>query len=271
MRTPRVSVVMPTKDQSWFLPYSLDSIARQTYRDFELVIVDDGSTDDTEHAIHKWAAERSTVLADGRMELPIADIRIETHEVNRGTAAAINTGVAHACGEFLTWVSSDNLMHPRWLDRLVAELDGPKTQFGFVPGAGCAYGGFGYVRVNDREEQICIAQHIASGEIAWPGGGRVCYLHEPYDPRRQIAQEACYLGPAHLIRREVWAEHTNWLAHDLAHFLRVEENCWRAGLPIVGVDECVCLYFAHGERRTVTDRHRYDAPAILAEARKRRA
>lgn len=254
MTTPRVSVIMPTFNQGWFIRYALDSLARQTYRDFELVVVNDGSTDDTRAVLSAWVKSQLDGFHDS---LPRPEITV-IHQANRGTASAINAGIAEARGAMLSWISSDNLCAPTWLERLVAAIDA---------GAGCAYGGFGYVRVGSRDEQIGIANEIA-GATLWVG---IPYLYEPYHPAKQIAQEACYLGPAHLIRREVWAEHRGRISHDLDHFLRVEENCWRAGLPIIGVDECLCLYFAHNERASVTRKHEYSAPAILAEARKRRA
>jgi len=90
------------------LPQALDGIAGQTCRDFELIVVDDGSTDETPQ-----------VLADYRRRLPFELIRQE----NRGLPAALNAGFPRAAGEYLTWTSSDNIMLPRMLERLAGELD----------------------------------------------------------------------------------------------------------------------------------------------------
>lgn len=265
MSQPTVSVIMPTYNQAWFLRHALYSIAAQTYRDFELIIVDDGSTDETPEVLASVRSDSS-----GRY-----NAEAMVRQDNRGTAAAINAGEGVSRGRYLTWVSSDNLMHPLFLERLVAELDA---------GAGCAYGGFFWWPVTPSE--ACSIARVATGY--WSREGEhspgpaamglpfewVCRsraLHQPYDPARQIAQEACYLGPAHLVRREVWAEHRGKISHDLDAFLRIEEACWERGLPIVGVDEPLCVYFAHSERATVTRRAEYDAPHWLAEARKRRA
>jgi len=105
---PRISVVLPTYNQARYLPVSLEGIARQTCDDFELIVVDDGSTDDTPQ-----------VLADWRPRLPFLLIRQD----NRGLPEALNAGFARATGEYLTWTSSDNIMLPTMLARLAEELD----------------------------------------------------------------------------------------------------------------------------------------------------
>lgn len=101
----RVSVLMPTYNQALFLPRALVALTRQTYRDFELIICDDGSTDAT-----------SAILA-------ASGAKVVTHENNRGAAAAINTAAAISTGAYMTWVSSDNAMRPDWLECLVQHLD----------------------------------------------------------------------------------------------------------------------------------------------------
>jgi len=105
---PKISVVLPTYNQAAYLPASLDAIASQTCRDFELIVVDDGSTDDTPR-----------ILADYRARFAFELIRQE----NCGLPGALNAGFARAAGQYLTWTSSDNITLPEWLGRLAAELD----------------------------------------------------------------------------------------------------------------------------------------------------
>jgi glycosyltransferase involved in cell wall biosynthesis len=105
---PKISVILPTYNQAGYLPSSLESIAAQTCRDFELIVVDDGSTDQTPQ-----------VLADFRQRLPFDVIS----QKNRGLPAALNAGFARAAGQYLTWTSSDNVMLPPMLERLGETLD----------------------------------------------------------------------------------------------------------------------------------------------------
>lgn len=239
---PRVSVILPHYRQSWGIAWAIESIRAQTYRDFELIVVDDGSD-----------------MAEVRAIRELLDLGEREHLVeirpNGGTAAAIETGVAWAAGAYLTWVSADNRMREDWLEALVPVLDA---------GAGVAYGGFTWAPVTGRAQAL---EALVTGRA----GPASRYLAPPeYRADRQIAQEECYLGPAHLIRREVWRPHTGRISHDLAHWLATEEACWEAGLPIRAVNRDLCLYVAHQERATVLRRDEYDAPAILDEARARR-
>jgi glycosyltransferase involved in cell wall biosynthesis len=89
----KVSIVLPTYDGSRYLQQSVDSCLRQTYKDIELIIVDDGSMDETPDIIRSYTDER---------------IRYIKHNTNRGLPHALNTGFAMATGEYLTWTSDDN-------------------------------------------------------------------------------------------------------------------------------------------------------------------
>lgn len=105
---PQVSIVLPTYNQAHFLPEALDSIFGQTYDNFELIVVNDGSTDDT-----------TAVVADYQRRHAFTAIE----QGNRGLPAALNAGFKQACGEYLTWTSSDNILLPDMLAVLGAALD----------------------------------------------------------------------------------------------------------------------------------------------------
>jgi len=104
-----VSIVLPTYNQAYYLPDALDGIFAQTYPHYELIVVNDGSTDAT-----------AQVLAHYRR---LCDFTIVEQE-NQGLPRALNAGFARARGEYLTWTSSDNVMLPEMLSVLVQELDG---------------------------------------------------------------------------------------------------------------------------------------------------
>jgi glycosyltransferase involved in cell wall biosynthesis len=108
-----VSVLMPTYNQAEYLPAALDGLRSQTFRDFELIVCDDGSTDKTQ-------------------TLPSGPNLIR-HTENRGAAAAINSAARIAKGDLMTWVSSDNVMEANWLERLTAEM---------TPSVGAVYSGY---------------------------------------------------------------------------------------------------------------------------------
>ncbi len=101
---PKVSVIIPTYNRSYLIADTLRSVAAQSFRDFEIVIIDDGSTDNTQEVVSAF---------------PVRYYRQD----NRGTAAAANRGFELSCGEYIAFFSSDDLFLPHALDRGVEVLD----------------------------------------------------------------------------------------------------------------------------------------------------
>lgn len=108
--TPRVSIVLPTYNGAAYLAESIQSCLDQTYTDFELIVVDDASTDET-----------PTIIADFAARDP--RVRPIRHAANQRLPAALNTGFAAARGECFTWTSDDNRYLPNALAQMVAALD----------------------------------------------------------------------------------------------------------------------------------------------------
>ncbi|MFC6990634.1 glycosyltransferase family 2 protein [Haladaptatus sp. GCM10025707] len=90
---PTVSVVIPTYNRSEEVTHAIDSVLAQTYDDFELLVVDDGSTDDTEEVVTSYDDDR---------------VKFIEHEENQGAPAARNTGIEHAEGEYVAFLDSDD-------------------------------------------------------------------------------------------------------------------------------------------------------------------
>jgi len=106
---PRVSVIIPVRDRRALLRDALDALDAQTYRDFEVIVVDDGSEDGSDReAVAKPIAGRSvTLLRSG----------------GAGAVGARLLGVAESCAELLAFTDSDCVPAPRWLASAVAAVD----------------------------------------------------------------------------------------------------------------------------------------------------
>ena len=112
----KVTVVLPTYNHIEYLPQAVDSIMAQRMTDFELIIVNDGSTDTTEDYL--------ATLKDPRIKL--------INRENGGLPSALNCGFAVANGEYYTWTSADNYAAPTWLETLANSLDSSDENIGFV-------------------------------------------------------------------------------------------------------------------------------------------
>jgi glycosyltransferase involved in cell wall biosynthesis len=110
---PRVSVIIPTYNRSAIVPRAIESVLQQTYPDYELIVVDDGSTDDTRERLEEYAARIQYI-----------------YQPNRGVSAAQNTGVDRARGEWIAFLDSDDLWHPTKLERQFEALDSLGAEFG---------------------------------------------------------------------------------------------------------------------------------------------
>lgn len=121
---PLFSVVIPAYNAAVVLPKSLASVARQTFTGFEVIVVDDGSRDET-----------ASVAQSSGNDMPVTFLQQE----NRGAATARNTGAAVAHGRYLLFLDADDEAKPQWLERIaerVADGDPQVVCCGYELGEG---------------------------------------------------------------------------------------------------------------------------------------
>lgn len=106
-RPGRVSIVLPVFNQADLLAESIESVLAQTYADFELIVLDDGSSDGAQAVMRRYESEPR--------------VRLLT-QPNQGLPKALSSAFECATGEFFCWTSADNRMHPEQLAKLVACL-----------------------------------------------------------------------------------------------------------------------------------------------------
>ena len=111
---PCVSIVIPTYNRGTLLPETLASILAQPYRPLDVLIVDDGSTDDTPRLTRQWIREHGCD--------PGLQWRVLVRD-NRGASAARNHGLAQATGAYIHFLDSDDLVGPYFYTTLVAVME----------------------------------------------------------------------------------------------------------------------------------------------------
>jgi glycosyltransferase involved in cell wall biosynthesis len=111
---PLVSVVIPVFNRAGLIARALDSVARQTFDDYEIIVVDDGSTDGTVDTVRNWRGK---------------PVRLIQHSQNRGAAAARNTGVSSSSSRWIAFLDSDDHWEPEKLARQMSALNGAPAAF----------------------------------------------------------------------------------------------------------------------------------------------
>ena len=179
---PLVSVIIPTYNRAVWLREALESVFSQTWRDFEVIVVDDGSTDSSEQVV-------------GDCGDRVQYIRQE----NGGAANARNRGVAAARGEWIAFLDSDDLWLPHKLDRCMDRIRrDSQTVFVFHP----------MVEIDENGG-------VVRGRSKRPAEGRVldrlfahCFVHTPtVVVRRDVLDEAGGFDPA----LEVCEDYALWI------------------------------------------------------------
>lgn len=103
-----ISVLIPVYNREKYISDSVKSILQQTRQDFELIVIDDGSTDKTADVVEAYNDPR---------------IRLVRHEKNKGISGARNTGLDHVRGQFIAWLDSDDFALPNRLTEQVSYLE----------------------------------------------------------------------------------------------------------------------------------------------------
>lgn len=112
--TPLISIVIPTFNQSRFIAKTIQSVFEQTYPNYELIIVNDGSTDDTDAILSRFGSDLQIIK-----------------QQNQGLASARNTGLQRSSGEYILFLDSDDILLPRALEQWLSFLIN-KPEYGAV-------------------------------------------------------------------------------------------------------------------------------------------
>lgn len=137
--TPQISVIVPAYNAERFIGQTIDSLVKQMYKDFELIIINDGSTDNTKKIIDQFSFDRR--------------IRYFEKE-NGGTGSALNLGHKYARGKHITWCSSDNIYMYGFLHLLSTVLSNTEKR-----GIHFIYSDFCYIDATNKKLRDVLHKH----------------------------------------------------------------------------------------------------------------
>lgn len=220
-----VSVVIPTYNRADRLGRAIESVLDGTFKDYEILVVDDGSTDDTE------------AVVAGYDDAPVRYV----HQENAGANAARNRGVEESSGEFVSFLDSDDELHPEALEVAVETLrEAPDS---------CAGVATSYRKIRDGEVYTVI--EAVDGRIT----------HDDIVDANVVGGFSCTTFRREVFDRVGGLKEGLASSQDYEFYLRVLAEYDMIGVPRVLVD-----YHAHGEQITADiDRKMAGQQYILEE------
>jgi glycosyltransferase involved in cell wall biosynthesis len=236
MSDPCVSIVIPTYNRAALLPRALDSVLAQTFGDWEIVLVDDGSMDGTRGVVRCYADRLGDRLQYFRQE-------------NQGSSSARNRGIDVCRGRFVAFLDSDDAFLPHKLERQLALFEA-------CPEVGLVYSDFSYVDVDGRYhasafDTKCRLAREVPHRVIEPG---LCLCSKGlFDVLLREYFIATIVG---MVRREVLGETIRFAvdqayAEEWLFYLMVVRQC-RAGF----VDEALSVHHHVEGSLARTDKHR---------------
>lgn len=229
---PCVSVLMPTYKQASFIHRALESLFAQTFTEWELVIVDDGSPDETAQAVAPY-------LADSR-------IRYHRHDKNLGVGAALTTATGLARGKYIAYLPSDDLYYPRHLELLTRILDASEAVYIAYGGLRWNYNAFGATLRGDE----------------WAGKETDALQNPPPPQKGAVLNNGNLLAMVQVMHRRDHEPDARWQPRSEIVTDRLEPNFWRALLDACGAQfqyarEITCEWVAHRYQHTrlIADGH----------------
>lgn len=146
MKYPLVSGIIPTHNRSQMVVHAIESMLNQTHSNIEVIVVDDGSSDDTEQVVSAYQNQYDNVT-------------YLKHDIPQGACAARNLGIQHAKGEFIAGLDDDDIWMPDRIEKMLAIYD---DQYAFVYSD--SYKQKGDKRVIETRQPIVSFDEMIQGE-----------------------------------------------------------------------------------------------------------
>ncbi|MBO5441447.1 MAG: glycosyltransferase family 2 protein [Alphaproteobacteria bacterium] len=137
---PEISVIIPCYNQEKYIAECLESVLAQTFKDYEIIVINDGSTDNSEEIIKKYMQKHP-------------EIKLISQE-NKGLVAARNTAIAQSSGKYFYPLDGDDKIHPQCLEKLYTVITSTKNR---VVASN--------VKVFDKKDELFLQPHLTKYEM----------------------------------------------------------------------------------------------------------
>jgi len=175
---PEVSVVIPSYNSAKYLPETLNSVLKQTFTDFEIIVVDDGSTDNTKDVVASFKSDK---------------VRYIFQENSGGPSLPRNVGIKAAKGKYIAFFDSDDIMVPNKLEKSVYFLS-------LVPNLGFIFSNF--IKFDDKSgvnfKNAFLAEYHMFLGIKKKESGSKCYVIDRCDAYNTLFYEN-YIGTSSVV------------------------------------------------------------------------
>lgn len=211
MQDGLVSIIVPVYDAGNYIEETIQMVEKQTFRNWELILVDDGSLDNSRQVIEAYLQKRKAKITDG--QLP--EIRFIVKEKNEGAAMARNTGMAAAKGRYIAFLDADDI----WMsDKLQKEMEFlAKKQAAFV---------FSAYEFGDENAK---------------GTGRIVHVPQTLTYRKALSRTVIFTTTVLLDRKKIEKELLFMpvvKSEDTAFWWKLLRN----GVVAYGLDEVLAIY-----------------------------
>lgn len=198
--SPKISVIMPAYNAEKFIAESIESVLNQSFEDFELLVVNDASTDGTEKIVCGFLEKDSRVY-------------LLQNNKGKGVSGGINTGLERARGRYIARADADDINRSYRFEKQIQYLEAnPNIDL---------LGG-GYAPFNEKGHRLDIFHPTLCVEIAW-----------------RFVSNSFFCHPTVMFRREVFEKlggYPNVEAEDFSYFSRVTRSFQCANLPVILID-----------------------------------
>lgn len=200
MSSPQISIILPAWNAEKYLAESIDSLLAQTFTNFELIVINDRSTDTTEQIVRSYETKDSRV-------------KLVQNELEKGVAGALNTGLLNAQGKYIARHDGDDLARPDKLRKQYEFLEShPEIHLL----------GTGYAPFNTQGTRLEILHPSSSIELAWRFMFNSFFCHPSVMFRKSLYEE---FGGYPIVKSE-----------DFAYFSKIIKKYQTANLPEVLLD-----------------------------------